>query len=51
MAPRVLDHDGDDDDVVRGVRVVRIGRSAALGRLGAALSARKGEGTSGPAHG
>lgn len=51
MAPRVLDHDGDDDDIVRGVRVVRNGRSAALGRPGAALSARKGEGTPGSAHG
>lgn len=51
MAPRVLDHDGDDDDIVRGVRVVRNGRSAGLGRPGAALSARKGEGTPGSAHG
>lgn len=51
MASRVLDHDGDDDDVVRGVCVVRNGPGAALGRPGAALFARKGEGTPRPAHG
>lgn len=39
MAPGVLDHDGGDVVVVRGIRVVRNGRSAAMGRPGAVLSA------------
>jgi len=51
MATGVLDHDDNNGGIVDSVRSIWVRRSAAVGRLGAALLERKGKGKKRITHG